>query len=140
MRKNYTHTAKEPKTRNDFIEMIEKKEDVIVLNHELIEELEKEIAKNLKDRKHGKFFTKVAVPMAILSLSNPIGWLCSGIVFLSGKSIKSSDALKKYYVYSGYDMSLQKILIFHLKKTVDIKYDDVTYPNWVKDVDYKSKK
>ena len=140
MRKNYTYDAKEPKNRNEFIDMIKNKEDVIVLHHNIIEELDKEINENIKYRKTGNFFSKLALPMAILSWSNPLGWFLSGVVFLCGGLEKSSDYFNQYNIYNGYDICLRRVLTFHLKDTVDLKYDKVTSPRWDGKIEYKNMK
>ena len=95
MRHNYTYTAAAPSSRNEFIDFIGKQEPVIVVGNTLLEELTKEINSNISDKKSGKFFKKIAIPMAIISWTNPIGWLLSGITFLCGSLLGSADDFKK---------------------------------------------
>lgn len=137
MRHNYTYNAVSPSTRNDFIDSVSKQKEAIVINHELLEDLTKEINSQLSAKKQGGFFKKLAVPMAILSWTNPLGWLLSGITFLCGVFTGSSNELKKYVVYAGCDMSDNQIMVLHHKNKVDLSYDKVIYPSFVKNVDYK---
>ena len=136
MRKNYRYTATSPGTRNEFVDAIADGREAIVLNHKLLKELTDEINANLSSKKQGGFFKKVAVPMAILSLSNPIGWALSGITFLCGVLAGVSDDLKKYIIYPGVDVGGLQIMVLHRKHKIDMKYDEVIYPSFVKNVDY----
>lgn len=137
MRPNYTHIASCPSTRNDFINSITEQDAVIVVNHTLLQELTKEINSNIQAKKQGNFFKKASVPMAILSWSNPVGWVLSGIVLLSGILHSAGDEFKKYKIYAGIDTSHNQILVFHNKHKVDLKYDTLSYPSFVQNIDYK---
>ena len=137
MRRNNTYTASEPSSRNDFIDLITKQDEVIVINNSLLKDLTKEVNANLSSKKQGSFFKKRAVPIAILSWTNPVGWIVSGITFLCGAFTSSTNDLKEYVIYSGYDVCEKPIVVFHHKNKVDLKYDTVNYPPFVKDVNYK---
>lgn len=137
MRLNYTYNAIIPATRNEFITAVTNQKEAIVINHTLLKELTDEINSQISSKKGGRFFKKLAVPMAVLSWSNPIGWLLSGIVFLCGVFTSASDDLKKYVIYSGCDALGNQILVLHHKKKVNLSYDKVIYPANIKSVDYK---
>ena len=137
MRQNYSYTAVAPATRNEFIESVSKQKEAIVINHELMRELTTEINSQLSAKKQGGFFKKIAIPMAILSWTNPIGWILSGITFLCGVFASVSDDLKKYVIYAGFDTSDNQIVVLHHKRKVDLSYDKVVYPSFVQNVDYK---
>lgn len=137
MRPNYTYNAIIPDTRNEFIAAVTDQKEAIVIQHTLLKELTEEINSQISSRAGGKFFKKLAVPMAIISWSNPIGWLLSGIVFLCGIFASSSDDLKKYTIYSGTDTSDNQILVLHHKKKVNLSYDKIIYPANIKAVNYK---
>ena len=139
MRKNYMHTAYAPTSRNEFIEAIKEKKDVVVLNHVLLEEIRKEINESISSKKTGKFFKIMSVPMFLMSW-NPLGWGLSGLVLLNGLISSAGNEFKGYSMYSGHDMCNKQILIFHKKSTVDLKYDKVSYPAWVNHVDSKKMK
>ena len=140
MRKNYNYTAVAPNTRNEFIDSVATQKEAIVISHELLKELTEEINSQLSSRGGSKFFKRLAVPMAILSWSNPIGWICSGIVFLCGIFTGVSDHLKKYVIHSGYDVFDNQILVFIHKHKVNMSYDKILLPENVKSVDYKKEK
>lgn len=137
MRKNYSYDAVSPTTRNEFIEAVTSEKEAIVIKHMLLKELTEEINSNISSKKHGGFFKKIAVPMAILSWSNPIGWALSGIVFLCGVFSSAANDLKKYKIYPGVDVYGTQIMVMLHKRKVDMNYDKVNYPSFVKDVDYK---
>ena len=139
MRKNYSYTAVPAATRNEFIEAITNQKEAIVINHQLLKELTEEMNANLSSKKQGGFFKKISVPMAILSWSNPIGWALSGIVFLCGVLSSVSYDLKKYVIYPGIDAGGLQIMVLHHKRKVDLKYDEIIYPSFVKSVDYTRK-
>lgn len=139
MRKNYTYNAKEPQNRNELIDMLKNKEDVIVLGNNLLEELAKEINENIKSGKKGRFFSKMALPIVLLSW-NPVGWFLAGTELLFGTILKAGDSFKKYNIYQGNDVCLRQILTLHLKDSVDLKYDKVIYPDWVGKIEYKKVK
>lgn len=136
MRPNYSFYAASPATRNDFIDLVSKQTEAIVLNHELLEDLRKEINEQINSKKSGKFFKRISIPMALLSL-NPLGWLLSGITFLCGVLSSASDDLKKYKLYAGCDASDSQIVVLLHKKKVDLSYDKIIYPSYVKIIDYK---
>ena len=137
MRPNYTYNAVVPVTRNEFISAVSAQNEVIVIKHTLLKEITKEINSQISSKKQGGFFKKIAVPMAILSWSNPIGWILSGITFLCGVFESASDDLKKYVIYSGCDALGNQILVLHHKSKVNLSYDKVIYPANIKSVDYK---
>lgn len=137
MRKNYSYDAVSPTTRNEFIEAVTSQKEVIVIKHALLKGLTEEINSNISSKKQGGFFKKIAVPMAILSWSNPIGWVLSGIAFLCGAFSSAANDLKKYKIYPGVDVYGTQIMVLHHKRKVDMKYDEVIYPSFVKNVDYK---
>ena len=137
MRLNYTHNAVSPVTRNDFINSISRQDAAIVINHELLKEITKEINSQISSKKQGKLFKGMALPVAILSLTNPVGWILSGVTFLSGALLSASDDLKKYMTYAGVDTSDKQIVVFHHKSKVDLSHDTVIYPSYVRTVDYK---
>lgn len=139
MRKNYSYVAVCPATRNEFIEAVNEKKEAIVIDHKLLKELTDEINSNLSSKKQGGFFKKISLPMALLSWTNPIGWALSGIVFLCGIFTSASDELKKYVIYPGIDTGGLSILVLHRKSQIDMKYDEVIYPSFVKSVDYTKK-
>ena len=136
MRKNYTYTAVTPATRNDFIDAVKTETEIIAINHKLLKELTDEVNANLSSKKQGKFFKRLAVPMAILSWTNPIGWALSGITYLCGAFESSSNELKKYVIYPGKDTGGLQIIVLHHKHKVDREYDEIVYPAFVKKVDY----
>ena len=139
MRKNYSYVAVCPVTRNEFIEAVTEKKEVIVVDHKLLKELTEEINANLSSKKAGGFFKKISLPMALLSWTNPVGWALSGIVFLCGIFTSAANDLKKYVIYPGTDTGGLSILVFHRKSKIDMKYDEVIYPSFVKSVDYTKK-
>lgn len=137
MRKNYTYSAVCPTTRNEFIEAVANRNEAIVVKHSLLKELTEEINSNISSKKQGGFLKKIAVPMAILSWSNPVGWALSGVTFLCGIFSGAGNDLKKYKIYPGVDVYGTQIIVLHHKYKVDMKFDEVIYPSFVKDVDYK---
>lgn len=137
MRPNYSFYAASPATRNDFIDLVSKQTEAIVINHELLKELTKEINSQISAKKQGGFFKKISIPMAIISWTNPLGWLLSGITFLCGTLTSASDDLKKYVIYAGCDTSDNQIMVLHHKHKVDLKFDKVIYPAFVRSVNYK---
>lgn len=136
MRKNYTYYASLPTDRNDFIKFLESKKEVIVVNNKLLQEINKEINEQNRNKKASKFYTGAAPIMLALSWWNPIGWVLSGVVLLSGVIGVSANDLKKYKLYSGKDLQGENIAILH-KKSIDLKYDKIIYPEWVASVDYE---
>lgn len=137
MRPNHNFYAVCPTTRNDFIDFVSKQSEAILIDHALLQELSKEINEQISAKKQGSFFKKVSVPMAIISWTNPLGWLLTGITYLCGAFSSASDDLKKYITYTGSDTSNHQIMVLHHKHKVDLKYDKVIYPSFVKSVDYK---
>lgn len=135
MRINKTFYATSPSTRNDFINFISKDTEAIVLNHELLKDLRKEINEQINSKKSGKFFKRISIPMALSF--NPLGWLLSGITFLCGALSSASDDLKKYKLYAGCDASDSQIVVLLHRKKVDLSYDKIIYPSYVKNIDYK---
>ena len=135
MRKNYTFTAEVPTNRNEFIDMVESRTTVIVVNNEILEDLTKDVNNSLINKKAGKLGW-LSIPMLFLS-TNPVGWICSGIVGLCGLWAKASDDLKNYVAFNGIDTCNKPILVLHRKNTIDPKFDSVVYPDFVKAIDYK---
>ena len=74
--------------------------------------------------------------MLALSWWNPLGWILSGVVLLSGIIGVSVNDLKKYKLFSGKDSDGKNIAILHIK-SVDLKYDKIIYPEWVASIDYE---
>ena len=140
MRKNFNYIAAVPTTRNDVIDAVTNQKEAILVNHILLKELTEEINSKLSSRNGGGFFKKLAVPMAILSWTNPIGWLCSGIVFLCGVFTSASDDLKKYVIHSGVDVHDNQVLVLRHKSKVNLTYDKIVLPADIKSVDYKKTK
>lgn len=135
MRKNMSYIASVPGTRNGFINMIDSKKDVVLLNHELLEVISKEINENISTGKIGKAGKITGPIMLALSWWNPIGLLCSGVVMLSGIVAGWSNSLKKYNMFEGIDIHENGIVVL-LKKSINLKYDTIEYPDWVKSIDY----
>ena len=134
MRKNYEYIPQIPSSRNGFIDMVNSKKEVILVPHELLMVLSKEINESISSGKSGKFFTK-CVPVMLLTAWNPLGWILSGIVLLGGIVGISGNQLKGYKLYAGEDSDGNAIITLHHKK-VDLKYDTIKYPDWVKAINY----
>ena len=137
MRKNNTYHAAVPLNRNDFIDMVASKEAVIVVNNKILEGITKDVNDSLTSKKTGKY-AALSIPLFLLS-TNPVGWICSGVVGLCGLLGKAGDDLKRYVAYNGVDTFNNQILVLHRKRAIDLKYDLVYYPDFVKTVDYKKK-
>lgn len=138
MRKNMSYIASVPGTRNGFINMIDSKKDVVLVSHELLEAINEEINENVSTGKAGKVFKTAGPIMLAVSWWNPIGLICGGLVTLSGVVAGWSNSLKKYTMYEGVDINGNGIVVL-LKKSIDLKYDTIEYPAWVKNIDYKQK-
>lgn len=136
MRKNYIYDAAAPTSRNEFISFISAEKEAIVVDNSLLQELTKEINSTITEKKSGSFFKKAAVPMLLLS-TNPVGWITSGIVLLAGTFLSASEDFKEYVIYAGVDSLDNEIIVFHHKKKVNLKYDTVNYPAFVKTINYK---
>ena len=90
MRKSYIYNAKEPQNRNDFIDMIKNKEDVIILNHNVIEELDNEIRLNQSKVKAKKSLkTAGTIGLLVLNLYNPLTWIFGVGSILAGGLLKT---------------------------------------------------
>ena len=132
------YTAQVAKDRNDFITLIKSKKEVIVVDHNLLEQLTKEINEEMKVKKSGKRLKKIA-PVMLVLWWNPIGWALSGVVLLGGVLGVNSSALKKYNLYSGKDVDNNEIITLLRKSRVDLKYDTIQYPEWIASIDYDHK-
>lgn len=133
MRKNNTYIPSVPLSRNEFIEMVNSKKDVILVNSDLLKILSKEINDSIDGRRAGKLGTRCGPVMLALSWWNPIGLVLSGVVLLSGLVGISADALRRYEIYSGENVAGEPIITLHYK-TVNLKYDTIKYPDWVKTI------
>ena len=134
MRKNNTYTPCIPASRNDFIDMVNSKCEVILVNHELLKILSKEINDSIDGRRAGKLGTWCGPVMLALSWWNPIGLAMSGVVLLSGLVGISADKLRRYAIYGGEDNNGNTIIALH-NKAVSLKYDTIDYPEWVRFID-----
>ena len=112
MRKNINYKAEIPNSRNEFIEMIERKEDVIVVNNTLLKQLAKEINENVSSGKTGKTMGTVGPLMILISGWTLVGLVCGAVVTLCGALSISSDSLKKYKIYAGKDNDNEDIAVF----------------------------
>lgn len=141
MRKNYTHEVNTVITRNDFIEAVENKKAVILVENSLLQEIKPDITSELnteKDtRKTKKNFKRLGIGGGILGFilsTHPIGWLVAGgATYVIGKLIGSDTLFKDYRVYLGMDCDGKEILVLHLKNNVDPCYDTIQYPPTVRE-------
>lgn len=141
MRHNYTHIAEVPQTRNEFIDAVRQNKTVIVVSHTILQEIQAEVNSNLKSGKKGDFLKELGVGGGLLGFlfsTHPVGWLVAGGTALAvGIFTGISNYLKKYNVYLGVDSEDKEIIVLHLKNKVDLSYDSITYPSFLKFVDTK---
>ena len=115
MRKNQTFMANIPKTRNEFIDCVNEKKEVIVLSNALLAELDKEVRANLNKRKTKKALKVAGITgLLILNLFNPLTWVFGIGSLLVGGLLKNE--LKGYAVHKSFDVNDQEILILTFKK------------------------
>ena len=143
MRKNLVHQPGVPETRNDFIDMVRNKKEVILLKNSLIHKLEDDIKSSISDKESGKLLKKGGVSAGILGIllsSHPVGWFVGGATaFGIGVYKKFSDSLRKYNIYTGKDKEGNDIYSLVRKTRVDFEYDTINYPDWVAAIEKKIK-
>ena len=141
MRKNLVHQPGVPETRNDFIDMVRNKKEVILLTNSLIEDIRKDVNSNLKEEKNGNHITDIGLSagaLGIIFASNPIGWIIGGgLLAAFGLSKADSNEFKRYDIYTGRDKEGKEILSFIRNTRVDFKYDTINYPDWVSIIEKK---
>ena len=126
MRKNYNYNAAVPATRNDFIECLRNKTEAIVINHVLLEKMDKDLKGCRSNGRASKFFkgTGIGILSTMSLASNPVTSFAIGtLVFVIGKVCESE--LKEYKIYAGYDVNNYDILVLVHKEKVDEKYDSI---------------
>lgn len=124
MRKNYSYEAVIPATRNEFIDYIKGKSEVIVISHSLLEELDEELKKN-QNKGKAKTALKTAggIGLLVLNLYNPLTWVFGVGSILAGGLLKNE--IKEYNAHVGVDVHENDILLLIHKKKVNLKYDSI---------------
>ncbi len=137
MRKNYTHTPEMPNNRNEFIDCLKKQSEVIVIKHDLVNDLSKELNKSIGNQK-GKTILQTAgiATLLICNLYNPLTWIF-GIGSLTTSGLLKNN-IKRYNVYLGRNVTHHEIIVLIHKSKVDLTLDTISYnKNYVLSVENK---
>ena len=119
MKKSLTYTAQNPITRNEFIDFLNKKENVIVLNRDLWCELHEEVDNIILAAIQVDNFS---ASENILSLFNPV-LLAFNVFFKTMDAINSTlYDFKKYDVYLGKDVNDEEIIILLFSIPNEVKF------------------
>lgn len=136
MREKRTFRAKMPKTKEAFADCVKEGKAVIVINHSLLVDMDKELNESQVNKGQKKVSKTLGKVLLVFGIVDPVMWIFSVAYFLIGGILK--DKIKEYDVYSGLNMDDKNILILIHQKDCDPKIDTIKYDEtYVKSVSAK---